>query len=305
MLHLIINAFKYQIYFTRFADYHTAVIVFFAKIFKVNSVIVVGGYDVKNIPEFKYGAYTNKFRSWCTKYSLKNALYLLPNNETLISETNTYSFKSPRKFGIKHIVSDTKAKIRVIHNGFNIKYWTSEDTPIDRKNNYVLSVAEVTDMRTFKIKGLDDFIRVAEKMKELTFIIVGLSNDLAQRLNISLPDNLILVGQVQQSELKSYYYQSKVFCLLSLTEGMPNVLCEAMLCKCIPVGSNVNMIPEIINDTGFVVKNKNIDEITSAIKKAVISDEKKGESARERIIKNYSLEKRESEIIAFIKSLKI
>lgn len=300
--HLIIHASKYQVYFTRFADYHTAILVFFGNLFKVNSIIVVGGYDVKNIPEFKYGAYTNKFRSWCTKYSLRNAAHLLPNNETLIAETNTYSFKNPRNFGIKYIVPDTNAKIKVIHNGFDVKYWTSFNSSIERRKDYVLTVAEVDTMRTFRIKGLNEFIQAAESMKELTFIIVGFSYDLARRLNITLPDNLRLVEKVSQEELKSFYYQSKVFCLLSLTEGMPNVLCEAMLCKCIPVGSNINMIPEIIGDTGFVIKNKNIDEIIGAIKKAVNSHYT-GQSARERIANNYSLERRESEIISFIKSL--
>ena len=303
VIYLIINVFKFKVYFTRFADYHTAIIVFFAKLFNIYSIIVVGGYDVKHIPELKYGAYSNAVRSWCTKYSLKNATHLLPNNSTLILDTNTYSFKNPRNFGILQYAPDTKAKIKVIHNGFDINYWLFDDNHIEKNNKYVLTVAFVNNLRSYKIKGLEYYIKAAETLKNYTFFIIGFSQATANKLNIRSPNNLKLIGKISQDELKSYYYRSKIFCLFSLTEGMPNVLCEAMLCKCIPVGSNVNSIPELIDNTGFVVKNKNVDEIVRSIKMAINSDSKLGELARKRIVKNYSLERRENEIVTFIKNL--
>lgn len=53
-----------------------------------------------------------------------------------------------------------------------------------------------------------------------------------------------------------------------MSEGLPNTLCEAMLCGCIPVGSEVNGIPLAIGETGFVIKKKDIREAKDAILKA-------------------------------------
>ena len=302
VIYLIVNVFRYNVYFTRFADYHTAIMVFFGRLFNINSIIVVGGYDVKYIPEFKYGAYSNVVR---TKYSLNNVTYLLPNNSTLILDRNTYSFSNPRTFGIKQFAPNTKAHIQVIHNGYNIKFWTDHSGNNDKKKINVLTVAFVNNLRSYKIKGIDDYIKAAEKLSEFTFTIIGFPLKTAQKLGIKLPKNLNLVSKVTQEELKSYYYNSKVFCLLSLTEGMPNVLCEAMLCKCIPVGSNVNSIPEIIDNTGYVINKKNIDEIVMKIKLALDSDDSFADLAQKRITKNYSLDRRQSEVVALIKSIEI
>ena len=94
-------------------------------------------------------------------------------------------------------------------------------------------------------------------------------------------------------DLKRYYSEAKVFCLLSLTEGMSNVLCEAMLCECIPVGSDVTFIPDIIGNTGYIVKHRDITEIKQQVLNALNSDPQLGKLARQRILDNYTLEKRE------------
>jgi glycosyltransferase involved in cell wall biosynthesis len=41
-------------------------------------------------------------------------------------------------------------------------------------------------------------------------------------------------------------------------EGFPNALGEAMACGCVPIGSNVSGIPELIGDTGLILSEKNV-----------------------------------------------
>jgi glycosyltransferase involved in cell wall biosynthesis len=86
-------------------------------------------------------------------------------------------------------------------------------------------------------------------------------------------------------------------------EGMPSTICEAMLCECIPIGSNVNGIPNIIGDTGIVINNKDISETVNAIKLASKSQAFSGKKSRERIIKNFSLQSRKTKLLGELNKL--
>lgn len=258
-------------------------------------IIVVGGYDVVYIPEYDYGVYKTKIRTFCVKFALKNADYILPNNQSLIYNINTYSNNYHRKEGIKYFVPNTKAKIITIHNGYDIDFWVKKQ--ILKKENTVITVASIKDYRTFKLKGIDCFIKIAELLPKYKFIIIGMTEDLVKKLKIKIPTNLKLISEIPQIKLIDYYQKSKVFCILSLTEGMSNVLCEAMLCECIPVGTNVNFIPEIIKKTGFIIYKNDINEMKNKIKKALLCNDQLGLKAKERILINYSLKRREKRIV--------
>lgn len=298
---LPVRLFSVNIVFTRFADWHTALLAFFCGIYKRKLIIVVGGYDVANMPEYNYGAFTSKFRGWCVRYSLRNADYLLPNNPRLIDYTNAYAFSEPRKGGIRHFVPRIKGTIIVIYNGYKTAFWTyDEELP---KENIALTVAYVNDYRFYKLKGIDDFIEVARQIPDYKFVIIGLSEMKAKEFEKSIPENLTLISEMDQEELLGFYQKAKVFCLFSVTEGMPNVLCEAMLCNCIPVCSDVTFMPEIVGDAGFVNKRKEINEMKDNVKKAFEAGEELGIKARTRIVENYSIKRREKELLQLIDSI--
>lgn len=297
---LLINIWSCQIIFIRFCDYYAAILAFFCKIFNKKLVIVVGGYDAVHIPEYQYGAYHNKFRGWCVKFAYKNAALILPNNPTLIENINDYDNEIIRKEGVKHFVPHTKAKFKVIYNGFKLDFW-NKTTNFAKDENLAITVAYIDNFKTFQLKGIDFFIEMAKQMTEKNFLIIGMSTDFTKQNNIVIPSNLKLIQKMNQQGLIEYYQKAKVFCLFSLTEGMPNVLCEAMLCKCIPVGSKVNAIPEIIGNTGFIVEKKELSLMKSALNKAFESNIYLGELAKQRIIENYSFEKREKELVETLK----
>ena len=298
---LILHGRQAKVYFIRFADWHTALLAFFAKLYGKKLDIVIGGFDAFHLPAFNYGVYHRKFRGWCAKYSIRNASLVLPNSPHLIESTNHYASNVPFKGGIKHFVKNIKGEILVVHNGFDPEFWIDEE--VTGKKNLILTVANVRTFRNYYLKGIDSFIELAFALPQYEFRVIGLNKEFI-RLNadtIKIPNNLEVIEFVQHKELKRHYREAKVFCLLSLTEGMSNVLCEAMLCECIPVGSEVTFIPEIIGNTGYVVQHKNIAEIKQEVLNALKSDPDMGKRAKQRILDNYSLEKREKTLCKLIK----
>ena len=113
--------------------------------------------------------------------------------------------------------------------------------------------------------------------------------------------NVKFTGFVPDEELIRYYQRAKVYCQLSRYEGLPNALCEAMCCECVPVGTNYCGIPTAIEDTGFYVPYKDPKATAKAIKEALKSD--KGKDARGRIKKIFSVERREKELIQIIEEM--
>jgi glycosyltransferase involved in cell wall biosynthesis len=297
---LIKHSFSTRIYFTRFADYHTVIPAFFKKLFNVHFFVVVGGYDATFIKKYNYGVFNNKIRAWCARFTYRNATCILPISQALVENTNNFAFEREFKAGIKYFVKDLKTPVKVIPNGFK----PAEEYGITshEKENFALTVAIVKTRQTFFIKGIDSFIETARLLPSFRFIIVGVSKELIRELQIEIPKNLTIIGALSYEKLKEYFEKAKVYCVFSVSEGMSNALCESMLHKCIPVVSNVMVLPEIVNGAGFVVSKKNPVEMAEKIRKAFETDSSLGELAKNQILSNFSMEKREKQLVELIDS---
>ncbi|MCK4357457.1 MAG: glycosyltransferase family 4 protein [Candidatus Cloacimonetes bacterium] len=283
------------------ADYYALMPVLFAKVFKKKSIIRVGGYDAASIPQIKSGVFYKKYKALAAKISYTNADLIIPVDESLINSINYYNNKDGLSNGIKYFVKDLKTKIIVINNGYDAQKWCKKENI--KREKTVLSIGSIKDEKTFKRKGFDLLIEIAKKMNGVKFILLGLQNDMYQLAKKNSTDNIELHHFIPHDELINYYSKAKVFCQLSLFEGFPNTLCEAMLCECIPVGSDVNGIPGAIGDCGFILKEKNADKAVKLIEKALNSSESLGKQARQRIKENFTLERRENKIIHLIEEM--
>ncbi len=310
-LFLLFNIHKYQLVYIWFADYHSMLPVMFAKFFNKKSVIAVGGYDATNIPEIDMGAFNEdnlkkKIRSYALKYSLLNANLMLVVDDSLIENTNTYIYsddinKAPLKDGILNFIPQIRNKIRVVYTGFDEKFF-ERDENID-KENFVLSVGYTPNDNEFRRKGFDMLIETARQLKDINFTIIGVNEEQLKKFTAESFPNIKFLSNLDMNELRLYYSRAKVFAQLSLFEGQPNSLCEAMMLECIPVGSNVNGIPRVIGDTGYIVYKKNVKEISKKISEALNSPLAKGKAARRRIIENFSFERRRESILKIVKEL--
>ena len=77
-----------------------------------------------------------------------------------------------------------------------------------------------------------------------------------------------------------------------------------MLCYCIPIVSNVNFLPYIVDDTGFIVKYRDHLELINLIKSNYDKNlDNLSVKARNRIINNFSFNNRRDKLIETLNSL--
>ena len=293
-LFLLKNINKTDILYSWFAGFHSLLPAIFSKVFNKKMVIITGGTDAVSIPEIEYGIFYKKnMQYFFTKSSYKLADMILPVNKSLINSVNYYVDKKGVKVGIMHFVKNVKAKIVELPTGYDSDKWIFKEGV---KEQTVLTVAGIDNIKTYKRKGIDLFIETARLLKDVKFIIIGVSPDINKMIQKDKPNNLVVHEYIENSLLVNYIAKSKVYCQFSLSEGLPNALCEAMLCECIPVGSNASGIPDGIGDSGFILKERDANKAASLIEKALNAKDSLGKEARQHIINNFLHEKREQSL---------
>jgi len=283
LIWLLYNLVKAKAVYIWFADYHSFLPIFFSRLLRKKSILVLGGYDVANIPELKYGSFYKPLRAFCAAYSIRNSYYVIAVDQTLIDKA-------------KILVKDIKGKLLVIPTGYNSDYWKR----FHHKEKFVLNVGIIDIPERMKIKGIDFLLEVAKLMPSYQFVIIGFSNPDSAFIP-SMP-NVKYLPKLTQDLVREYYSRAKVYVQFSITEGFPNVVCEAMLCECIPVGASVNGVPTAIGDCGFLLEDRDPEKAAQLIKKALESPTTLGEKARQRIMTLFTEENRESQLLSILKS---
>lgn len=277
---------EYDAVFIWFGDVHATVGVNTGKALGKKTIVVAGGYDTTYIPEINYGFLSSRKNIMMAKTHFGLADRVLVVDESL--KRNVVG-----RLGI----SDNK--IYVVPTGYDPEFWTP---PRDNKKDIVLSVAAVDSINRARIKGIDKVVELAGEMPVNRFIIVGVSEEIAEKLNPRQFPNLEILPEIPTEQLLKYYQTAKVYLQLSMTEGLPNSLCEAMLCECVPVATNVGGIPNAVGETGFIVAGQDMKELTNATI-AAVDDMERGHLARERIKTMFPIEKREKSLVDTIDGL--
>ena len=284
ILKIFIDIMQAELIVCWFASVYSAFAVLLGKRLGVKSIIIIGGADLAAEKDLGYGLWLSKWKSAFVKRALRKADVVLTVDESLREE----------------------AKLRAEYSGNNIHYLpTGYDSqiwkPTGEKKNTVLTVAAASDKARFGIKGIDFLITVAQRMPAIDFIVIGVDPEFAYRSRPSL--NIKFYAALPHDQLLRYYQESKVYCQPSRREGLSNALCEAMLCGCIPVATNVGGNPTAIGDTGFLVPYNDVDSLVKALKQALDADIELSAKARARIVALFPKEKRERELLKIIEQL--
>ena len=126
-------------------------------------------------------------------------------------------------------------------------------------------------------KGILNFMeaipKVVETRHEAAFLIGGdgpLRPRVEECVNRS-NDKVKYVGWIPHEELPEYLNRLRLLVLPSYTEGLPNIMLEAMACGTPVLATPVGAIPDIIKDgqTGFIMENNSPECVAENIVRAM------------------------------------
>jgi glycosyltransferase involved in cell wall biosynthesis len=144
--------------------------------------------------------------------------------------------------------------VRVIWNGADERFFFPQDRAAARSalqlpaDRFIVAYAGVMDREKGVYDLIDAVSRVRERRPLLVFAGTGIDaagvDTEAHRRGVELR----MLGRLPQERIAQVYAAADVVALASWLEGMPNVICEAMLSQRAVVSTMVGGVPEIVRD---------------------------------------------------------
>lgn len=162
----------------------------------------------------------------------------------------------------------------------------------DADKKYVLFIGHIC-----KEKGIYDLISafgfMVKKYPYMQLLVVGYGADKSnvvqtvKRMNI---DNCVsFEGLVLHEKLKFFYSLADMFVLPSYSEGMPNVVLEALACETPTIATTVGDIPSLPNGLLLTVPPGNRTKLLEAMQKIINGEFKINESQRRSLLEECSM----------------
>jgi glycosyltransferase involved in cell wall biosynthesis len=231
-----------------------------SKKFNIPYIITLRGSDVNNL----------KINS----YNYNSAASILKNSSKITSVSEALL----RKCSSKNLPVSNKESIT--HNFYEMNKFVIKDREKARES---IGVNKNSKMIFFagsiiKIKNIDILIESVHRLwtegMELQLYIAGAGYEEKYLKNLvskkEMNDKVFFVGSLNPEELIEYYNAADLFCLVSKSEGLPNVVVESLLCGTPVVVSAVGELPFIIKEgkNGFLAEPISISSLSEKIKKS-------------------------------------
>ena len=277
----------HDLVFGWFASWHTFWPLLVARCFTKPSILVVGGYDLANLPEIGYGHQRGGLERWISHLTMQRATRLVTISEYSRSEAEENA-------GIPG------EQIQVIYLGVPDPFGVLPQSP---KHRMVLTVG-VVKRNNLRRKGHETFVKAGHLLPDVRFVLVGdWEDDAIEYLQSIAPPNVTFTGWVDDEMLLDYYRRASVYVQASLHEGFGLSVAEAMLAGCIPVVTRVGALPEVVGDAGIYLPSNAPEAIAEGIQTGLQMDERRRRQARERILQAFPLAKRKQELLGLVDSL--
>lgn len=260
-----------------FASWHTFIPMLLAKLLRKPSILIVGGYDLANLPEAGYGHQRGGLKKWVSRATMALAT-------TLVTNAYYSQREAEENAGIP------ADRLNVVYHGVPDLFGS-----LPQKNGQplVLTVGNVWQENLWR-KGLEPFVQAAAHLPDVHFVLVGAwRDDSIDYLQSIAPSNVTFTDWVEEEDLLDYYRRAHVYVQASAHEGFGMSVAEAMLAGCIPVVTRRGALPEVVGRCGYVVDNQDPAEIAVGIKSVLAAPSSQRHEVRRRVLENFTLEKRQ------------
>lgn len=230
-----------------FADIPAFICLVLARLFRKKIIVVIGGYEVCNMPEINYGLQKeDNLRSKLSRYVMKYA-------DCCIVPSKSYALRT----ACKYVPSD---KLFIIPTYIKINY----PNEIFKEKSIVM-VASATS-RDYLLKGIPMYNELASRVGAHCYLIGDYDEDIKNKYS-----KIIYLGRKNHEDVIKIMSQSKIYCQLSYTESFGVSILEAMSVGCIPVVTDVDNLSDIVYTSSFVgLATNNIDVMVDQINRTFL-----------------------------------
>jgi glycosyltransferase involved in cell wall biosynthesis len=254
--------------------------------------IILNGTDCCAANNINYGVLRKPMAKWACKFSYANASRLLPISQSLMYFDDAYATEKVGPQGVKFHLPKISTPFDIIPYGIDIDFWNYEVAE-NRSTQFITVIHQAQ----FERRDGKMLFEIFERNSSWELIVVG---SIPQ--GVFVPKNVQVIPWMSTSELRDTFTSSSFYIQLSLFEGFGCALTEAMACGCVPIGTAVNAVPQIIGKTGIVLNKRDSSLMEQAIQKLLkegVSNEER-QRARDRIVSNYSLDRRRKSILSLL-----
>ena len=277
----------HDLVFGWFASWHTFLPLMMASISHKPSVLVVGGYDVANMPDIGYGHQRGGLKKWVSRRTMRLASRLVTNS--------VYS----RDEAIRNAAVFTE-QIDAVYHGVPDQFGCLPPGPRAR---LALTVGNV-DGSNLQRKGHEPFVRAAALLPDVNFVLVGnWKDDAIDYLRSIATANVTFAGRVSNEALLEYYRKAAVYVQPSLHEGFGLSVAEAMLAGCVPVTTGVGALPEVTGECGERLQAADPEEISRGVRAALGYSDERRAGIRRRILEKFPMKNRGEHLEQIIRPL--
>lgn len=205
-------------------------------------------------------------------FRLSNRIVIYTPN--LVNEWNLEKYRSKVSIAHEHIIDFDKFKTQ---------------RQLNERDNLVGYVGRLSEE-----KGVLNFVRaiceISKEKDDIKFVIVGdghLKDEIDKYIvNSGLREKVELLGWIPHDELSEYLNRLKLLVLPSYSEGLPNIMLEAMACGSPVLATPVGSIPDLIThgETGFLMKSNSAECIAENVIRVLVHPDLEGIARRARAL---------------------